>query len=452
MGRIVKFSPVFIISLSFCFISACSTFEDVTFDQQASNQLKDLAQTSIDVSNEPQALALSELLAIDEANALIASAMANNPSLQQTLLTLKTAEQQLTVTSSSQWPSISAGLNANKAEASTANYSASVDVAWTLDIWQQLANASSAEQANVAASAYAYQGAKDLLAANVMQAYLGLVQTSQLIAIESARVSAYQTNEQVIIDRYRKGLIELNELDTAKSSTQSSQATLVDYQAQYQQALRNIVLLTGVTENSLDYREVYPEVMMPLDKVSAQSLGRRPDLQQAYQNIIASQYQHKVAYKALLPSLSLTGSITNSDANLHDALFGSNAWQLLGQLSAPIFNAGKLTSEVEIAKFSAEKSYWNFQEKLLSAVNEVDNAVAQEQAVSKRLVLTESALASAKRSEQTYTSRYRQGTVSLIDLLQIQQQTFSLQAQVTQLTYELLNNRITLGLALGLGV
>ena len=388
------------------------------------------------------------MLAIDEANALIASAMANNPSLQQTLLTLKTAEQQLTVTSSSQWPSISAGLNANKAEASTANYSASVDVAWTLDIWQQLANASSAEQANVAASAYAYQGAKDLLAANVMQAYLGLVQTSQLIAIESARVSAYQTNEQVIIDRYRKGLIELNELDTAKSSTQSSQATLVDYQAQYQQALRNIVLLTGVTENSLSYREVYPEVMMPLDKVSAQNLGRRPDLQQAYQNIIANQYQHKVAYKALLPSLSLTGSITNSDANLHDALFGSNAWQLLGQLSAPIFNAGKLTSEVEIAKFSAEKSYWNFQEKLLSAVNEVDNAVAQEQAISKRLVLTESALASAKRSEQTYTSRYRQGTVSLIDLLQIQQQTFSLQAQVTQLTYELLNNRITLGLSL----
>ena len=392
------------------------------------------------------------MLAIDEANALIASAMANNPSLQQTLLTLKAAEQQLTVTSSSQWPSISAGLNANKAEASTVNYNASVDVAWTLDIWQQLANASSAEQANVAASAYAYQSAKDLLAANVMQAYLGLVQTSQLIAIESARFSAYQTNEQVIIDRYRKGLIALNELDTAKSSTQSSQATLVDYQAQYQQALRNIVLLTGVTENSLDYREVYPEVMMPLDKVSAQSLGRRPDLQQAYQNIIASQYQHKVAYKALLPSLSLTASITNSDPNLHDALFGSNAWQLLGQLSAPIFNAGKLTSEVEIAKYSAEKSYWNFQEKLLSAVNEVDNAVAQEQAVGKRLVLTQSALASAKRSEQTYTSRYRQGTVSLIDLLQIQQQTFSLQAQVTQLTYELLNNRITLGLALGLGV
>ena len=42
--------------------------------------------------------------------------------------------------------------------------------------------------------------------------------------------------------------------------------------------------------------------------------------------------------------------------------------------------------------------------------------------------------------------------IQLPVLLLVSQQTFSLQAQVTQLTYELLNNRITLGLALGLGV
>ena len=89
---------------------------------------------------------------------------------------------------------------------------------------------------------------------------------------------------------------------------------------------------------------------------------------------------------------------------------------------------------------------------MLTAVNEVDNAIAQEQAISQRITLTQAALASAKRSETTYTERYRQGTVSLIDLLQVQQQTFSLQGQVTQLIYQRLTNRITLGLALGFGV
>lgn len=458
MRFIVKISPLIYSVVSLCLVSACSTFEDVNYSKQANQQLQTFAGVNIDSIKKDDSrdaaniVALTELLAVEEVNILIDSAFVNNPSLQQTLLTLKSAEQQLTSTSSALWPSLSAGVGANKSEHSSTVYNPSLDVAWTLDIWQQTANATSAQESTVLANAYAYQGARDLLAANVMEAYLGLVQSAQLIAIETNRVAVLKTNEQVIVNRYKKGLNELSDLDTAKSSTQSSQATLVEYQAQYQQALRNLSLLTGLSKNELDYRTSFPKVLLPLSDLSSQNLARRPDLQQAYQNILASQYQHQVAYKSLLPSLSLNASLTNSDSNLHDALFGSSAWQLLGQLSAPLFNAGKLASEVEIAKLSAEKSYWSFQEKLLTAVNEVDNAIAQEQAISERLALTKSAFESAKRSENTYTTRYRQGTVSLIDLLQVQQQTFSLQTQVTQLTYQQLTNRITLGLALGLGV
>ena len=258
----MKLLPFFYSVVSCCLLSACSTFDDVNFDQQAKSELTNIAQATIDMSYEKPTISLSQLLAIDEAKTLVSSALANSPSLQQTLITLKTAEQRLSISSSSQWPSISAGLNTNKAEASSVTYSPSIDVAWTVDIWQQLANATSAEKANTVASAYAYQGAKDLLVAKVMQAYVGLVQFTQLIAIETDRVAVYKTNEQVIIGRYRKGLMTLNELDTAKSSTQSSQATLVDYKAQYQQALRNLVLLTGVSENQLEYRIVFPDVVM----------------------------------------------------------------------------------------------------------------------------------------------------------------------------------------------
>ncbi|KGJ91548.1 TolC family protein [Colwellia psychrerythraea] len=448
----MKFYPLFLSVISALLISACSTFEDVTYDTQANNQLTNLANTKIDFSNEPAAMPLTDLLSIKEVDALIENALTNNPSLQQTLLTLKKAREKVTVSSSAQWPSMSAGVNASNSENNSASYSGSLDVAWTADIWQQLANANQAQEADFSASVYAYQGAKDLLVAKVMQAYLNLVRLTQLTNIEDKRVTTYKKNGKVIIDRYRKGLILLNELDTAKSTTRSSQANLVDYQNQYQEALRNLSLLTGVAKNQLSYQASFPEVVIPVNEIDASSIGRRPDLQQAYQNILSSQYLHKVAYKALLPSLTLSGSINSNDNNLHDALFGSSAWQLLGQISAPIFNAGKLNSEAEIAKLSAEQSYWAFQEELLSAVNEVDNAIAQDDAISKRLNLTKLALESALRSEVTYTSRYRQGTVSLLDLLQIQQQTFSLQAQVTQLTYEQLNNRITLGLALGLGL
>nr|WP_252734013.1 TolC family protein [Pseudoalteromonas sp. C2R02] len=393
-----------------------------------------------------------QLFSISEVDVLIENALNHNPNLQQTLLTLKKAKQRYTVTSSDQWPNITANVNSKKVEDTNTAYTGSIDIAWTIDFWQKLANASDAEQANVSATAFAYQGAKDLLAANIISAYLDLVQLSQLIEIESQRVLTFKRNEQVIVSRYKKGLKSLNELDTAKSNTQSSEATLIEHKAQYQQSLRNISLLTGLQKNQITSQVQFPKIILPLSEIDADRIGQRPDLQQAYQDIKYSQYQHKVAYKALLPNISLSASISNSQSNLHDALFGSQAWQLLGQLSAPLFNAGKLTSEVEIAKLSAEQSYWSFQETLLKAVNEVDNAIAQEYAIVAQLTLIKSALASAKRSEITYTERYRQGTTSYIDLLQIQQQTFSLQTQVTQLTYQHLSNRISLGLALGLGI
>lgn len=447
----MKSSSVMCLALSGVLLCGCSTFSDVDFDQQASQTFEVNTGAVFDLTADKPKVLLSDLFAVGEASRLIELALHNNPSLQQTRLSLQIAKQRLTVEKSAQWPVGTIGLNSSKNEGSVTRYTPSLDVSWTVDIWRQLSDSTKAQDANVYASTYAYQGARDLLVARIMQGYLSLVQMAQLREIETKRLEVLKTNQDVILGRYRKGLTDLKDLDTAKSSIQSSQSTLLDYQEAYQQARRNLALLTGLVENEIEYRTQYPVVNMPIESLSVSTIGRRPDLQQAYQNIIAGQYQHKVAYKALLPSFSLSGSLSNSNTSLHDALFGSGAWQLLGQLSAPLFNAGKLRSEVEIAKLNAEINYWAFQEKLVSAINEVDNAVAQEKSLAGRLQFTEQALQSLKRSEVTYTQRYSQGTVSLIDLLQIQQQVFALQVQVNQLTFQQLNNRITLGLALGLG-
>lgn len=443
-----RLSPLAIV-IGLLSIQACSTFEDVDYANRANDNLATYAKSSL--AEQQSSVTLTQVIAIDEVDELIAIALKNNPNLQQTLLSFKIAQQQSGISDANLWPSVSGNINANKSENSSTSYSTSLEINWTLDIWQQLSNASDASSASMLASGHAYQGAKDLLVANVINAYLGLVQSAQLIDIETARVEKLATNEQIIINRYQQGLMDLKELDTAKSNTQTSRATLVNYQAQYQQALRNLSLLTGAASHELSYRRNFPEFALPQAEITTENIGRRPDLQQAYQQIIASQFQHKVAYKSLLPSLSITGSLNGYNTSLHDALFGSSTWQLLGRLSAPIFNAGKLTSEAEIAKLTAQQRYWGFQQQLLTAINEADNAIANEKSLSEQLALTKDALANAKRSEASYINRYRQGTVTLVDLLQIQQQTFSLQAQVTQLTYQQLTNRVSLGLALGLG-
>ena len=151
--------------------------------------------------------------------------------------------------------------------------------------------------------------------------------------------------------------------------------------------------------------------MQPLADLPNQDLSRRPDLQSAYYNIYAEQYRASAAYKALLPSINLSAQLTG------DALFNSPAWTLLGQLTAPLFEGGKLRAQADIATLTAEKAYWSYKETLLTAVNEVNNALGQEQSLSRQQNHIHDALTSANRSFANYQTKYRQGLVNIIDLL-----------------------------------
>ena len=97
-------------------------------------------------------------------------------------------------------------------------------------------------------------------------------------------------------------------------------------------------------------------------------------------------------------------------------------------------------------------SWWGYQSTLLTAVQEVEDALSQEQSLTLQSVAINEALVNAERSSENYTSKYRQGLADVLDLLTVYQQTYNLKAQLLQLHFNQLSNRIDLGLALGLGV
>lgn len=121
-------------------------------------------------------------------------------------------------------------------------------------------------------------------------------------------------------------------------------------------------------------------------------------------------------------------------------------WTLLGQLTAPLFQGGKLKSAAEIAELETAKSYQVYRETLLDAINEVENALSLEQSITRRHKHIESALASARNSLARYQECYRSGLVDILDLLTVQEKTFDIAAQLDNLIYQRLINRIDLGL------
>lgn len=415
--------------------------------------LQQHSQWQYQQDNAEQANYITDLVEVQGLSELINQALKNNPSLNQVHVALKLAYAQRDVTAASQWFSIDAGFDAQRSETSGTEYSSSIDVSWEADIWQKIADNVAAQDMTVASEQATLQAAKDTLVATVIRTYLNIILQHDLLAIEQQRLVVLENNEQSIIERYQYGLEDLEDLDTARTDTASTRATIAQYQEDLAQAKRALVLLLGVDEiEKLPTISSFPKVMQPLSALPKQDLARRPDLQSAYYTIQAKRYLVDVAYKDLLPSISLSASLSDLAKTPRQALLTSPVWSLLGGITAPLFQGGALKAQVEIAKLDAEDAFWQYQDTLLSAVNEVENALGQEQSLTEQQQHITRALENAKRSYSNYQSKYQQGLVDILELLSVQQQMYDLQAQLSQLNYTLLTNRIDLGLALGLGV
>lgn len=442
-----------ILSLTLLTLTACSS-SNTNYLVDATAKTDAVSQWQNPQENAQQVALITDLVALDELTALVEQGLANNPNLQQTALALQIAYAQRGITASSRIPQVNASFGGSKDEGQSDSFNADLSVSWELDLWQKLTDEVGAADADIATSRANFQGARDLLAANIMRSWLQIQLQQQLLEIETERLVVLENNESFVLQRYRTGLGELKDLDSARSSSATTRATLAEYQETLAKNKRSLWVLLGQNTQAtqLNMLSATPSVIQPLAQLPSQDLAGRPDLKSAYNKITAEQYRVNVAYKALLPSISLTTSLKDVASSPSSALFASPAWSLLGQISAPLFQGGKLREQIKVAELTAEQAFWAYQETLVNAVAEVENSLGQEQALTRQQQHLSDALASAQRSEENYKQKYRQGLVNILDLLSVQQQTFDLQAQLTQITFNRLTNRVDLGLALGLGV
>ena len=125
----------------------------------------------------------------------------------------------------------------------------------------------------------------------------------------------------MILEKYRSGLGDLDDLDTAKSDSASSRATLAQYSETLAQNKRSLSLLLGQLgeEHAFAVSADFPQVLVPLVSIAKQDLARRPDLRSALLVIEAEALRTKAAYKDMLPSLSLEVALSDITATPSEA-------------------------------------------------------------------------------------------------------------------------------------
>lgn len=454
-NRPLRYLGLLFLSLSLAACSATDSRED--FANLAKQELDKVSNEKVSqwdtLDTVLPASHLTDLIQDPELNKLIQQALKANPNLQSTLITLQSSLWELKSTQGDQLPTVDASVSSKKAKDSDVNYSADISVSWQLDVWGTLANTEQAASKTLASDEALYQASRDTLVANVMKAWLSLTAKQHAINIEQQRLALLEANEKLIIKRFKNGLDNLEKMDEARTSTSQSRANLAEFKEDLEVNKRELQLLLGAGEPlNLSPNADYPKVSLTLDELPNQSLQRRPDLKSAYLNIEAADLNTTVAYKNMLPSISLSAALSQSADTPRMALFTSPVWSLVAQLTQPLYQGGKLKAAREVAKLNTAKAYQAYRNTLLTAVNEVENAIGQEKVLQQQVSHIREALASSHSNLSQYEKKYRSGLVQLSDLIAAQKTTFDLEAQLDGLIYNHLSNRITLGVALGLGV
>ena len=473
-------------SITLCILlSACTSTDDRALSESASSSTGNnvVWQSQARQQESTQTLLLNsdtrltdviDIRELPHLAGFIDEALSSNASLQQSLITLRKAQVAIDSAKADRNLNVDASFSASKSEttnssastssntnsstsssSSSPSYSASMNVSWELDLWQKISDGISAANLDAASARASYQSARDSLVANVVRSYIDVLTQQQLLNIEQSRLTVLENNEAVILKRYSTGLGSLDDLDTARTSSANTRATIAQYENALLTAKRTLAVLLGRQNqslNELNTQVSFPDVLLPLTTLPKQDLARRPDLQAAFYALKATEFEVDVAYKALLPSISLSASLSDNASTPSQALFTNPLWSLLGQMTAPLFQGGALRAQVEDAKLTSANAWWQYRETLLTAVQETQNALDSETALSARISHTNVALANAERSVSTIEGQYRQGLADILDLLSVYDTRFNLQAQAVELHAQKLQNRIDLGLALGLGV
>ena len=433
-------------------LSSCSIVPQENYAMRVEQELQQAADWSLQ-ENAKEVTSLKELIDAPELDALIEEALVANPNVQQTVLALKITQAQRRVATGERLPEVAFDAYAENEEGDDDSFSGSLSISWELDLWQKLADGENAAIMDEQEQQALLTAARTSLVGQVMTEWLGLTHDQRTITIEELRLENLEKNELYIMQRYRNGIGTLEDLDSARASTSVSRASLVEYKeslAQRQRLLKTLLGRIG-TEN-VEVQSSYPEVLTPLADLPEQTLHRRPDLQAAYFAIESDKLETSVAYKDLLPSISLEAALEDIGDSPSSMLLSDPVWALLGQLTAPLFQGGTLRAEAEVAELTTAQSFEVYRETLLEAIGEVENALSYERSLTARQKHIKSALSSARNSLERYQESYRSGLVDILDLLTVQEKTFDLAAQLDNLIYERLANRIDLGLALGLGV
>lgn len=317
---------------------------------------------------------------------LIEKGLANNTDLQSAYLRVQESEVTLKTARLSYLPSFNFAPNGTIAsfDGSTASktWVAPVAASWEVDIFAKITNAKRQARSLYEQSQDYRQAVQASLIVSISTQYYTLLMLDEQLRISQETAVQFKESVRVLKAMKEAGMsneIGVSQMEAAWYSVESGIEDLKRSINEVENSLSSVLAeVPGSIERGVMAGQSFPSEL--LTGVPLQLLTNRPDVRAAEQSLTQAYYATNIARAALYPSITLsgTGGWTNS---VGSAIVnpGKVLLTATGSLAQPIFNAGYNRGRVKIAKAQQEQAQLSFQQTLLNAGVEVNNALTQYQ-------------------------------------------------------------------------
>ena len=307
--------------------------------------------------------------------------------------------------------------------AAASRYTVDLNASWEPDLWGRVRRQVEAARANAEASQGDLEAARLSLDAELATDDFQLRATDAQMVLLEDTVKAFQTNYQLTQNRYAAGVAGRVDVVQAESQLRSTQAQSIDLRSTRAQLEHAIAILTGKPPAELTIAPVDLHFHTPTvpPGVPSTLLQRRPDVAAAERRVAAANAQIGVAEAAYFPSLSLTGSIGKAQPSFaHLFSLSNRTWSLGLSLAETLLDFGARHAQVEQARAAYDETVANYRQTVLTSMQEVeDNLAAMHWLAEESQVQAEAARA-ARESVVLTVNQYKAGTVSYLNVVQVQ--------------------------------
>lgn len=399
--------------------------------------------------------------------ALIAQALAGNRDIRIAALRVEEARAAYGIQRAEQFPTIALGASGSRARVpgdlsvtgrpmTSAQYQAGLNVsAWELDFWGRVRSLKDSALQTLLASDEARRAVGVALVAQVANGYLGLRELDERVELARATVDSRAESLRIFTRRFEVGSIsklDLTQVETLLSQALSLSAQLEQARAVQAHALAQLV--GGPVDLTPDTRRFDDaSVLQPLHAgLPSALLTQRPDLIAAEHQLRAAQANIGAARAAFFPTISLTAGYGTASAEL-SGLFdsGSGAWNFAPRLVLPIFDAGRIRANMDLAEVRRDVAVANYEKSVQGAFREVADALSNRRWLALQVDIGKTTLAAQSERARLAKLRYDNGAAPYLEVLDAQRDLLTVEQQLVQTRRALLASQVSLYAALGGG-